>query len=166
MALIDDLKAMLNRYVSGGTPSGDTGAHFQQVAQSVDRGTLAEGIAAAMRSNDTPPFPLLASQLFASGSGEQKLAMLNTLFSSVPPDLRDQLSAIIPGLGPVTSTTGAEVVPPDAVQQLAQHAERHDAGIVDRMSALYAAHPGLIQTLGSTAMMIAMRAIADRHQPA
>jgi hypothetical protein len=166
MALFDDLKQMLNRYTSGAAPSGDTGAHFQQVAQSVDRGTLAQGIAAAMRSDDTPPFSQLVSQLFASGSGEQKLAMLNTLFSSVPPEVGAQLSSMIPGLGAVTSPTSAQAVSPDAVQQLAEHVQQHDAGIVDRMSALYAAHPGLIKTLGSAAMMIAMRAIAERHQPA
>ena len=166
MAFFNDLKQMLNQYTSGAAPSGDTGAHFQQVAESVDRGTLAQGIAAAMRSDDTPPFSQLVSQLFASGSGEQKLAMLNTLFSSVPADVRAQLPSMIPGLGAATSPTSAQAVTPDAVQQLAEHAEQHDAGIVDRMSALYAAHPGLIKTLGSTAMLIAMRAIAQRHQAA
>src|SRR5215831_13518209 len=102
MAFFEDLKQMLNQYTSGATPAGDTAAHFQQVAQSVDRGTLAQGIAAAMRSDDTPPFSQLVSQLFASGSGEQKLAMLNTLFSSVPPDVRAELPSMIPGLGAVT----------------------------------------------------------------
>jgi hypothetical protein len=119
-----------------------------------------------MRSDDTPPFSQLVSQLFASGSGEQKLAMLTTLFSSVPPDVRAQLPSMIPGLGGVTTPASAQAVSPDAVQQLAEHAEQHDASIVDRMSALYAAHPGLIKTLGSTAMMIAMRTIAQRHQAA
>jgi hypothetical protein len=165
MALFDDLKEMLNQYASGAAPPGDTGAHFQQVAQSVDGGTLAQGIAAAMRSDDTPPFAQLVSQLFASGSGEQKLAMLNTLLSSVPPDVRAQLSSVIPGLGAVTSATAAQAISPDAVQQLTQQAERHDGGIVEKMSALYAAHPMLVKTLGSAAMMIAMRKIAERHQP-
>ena len=166
MAFLNDLKQMLNQYVSGGAPSGDTGTHFQQVAQSVDSATLAQGIAAAMRSDDTPPFSQLVSQLFASGSGEQKLAMLTTLFSSLPPDVRAELPSMIPGLGPAISPTSAEAISPDAVQQLAERAQQHDAGIVDRMSALYAAHPGLIRTLGNAAMMIALRTIAQRHQPA
>jgi hypothetical protein len=165
MALFDDLKGMLNQYASGAAPSGDAGAHFQQVAQSVDRGTLAQGIAAAMRSDDTPPFAQLVSQLFGSGSGEQKLAMLNTLLSSVPPDVRAQLSSMIPGLGAAASATAAQAISPEAVQQLAQQVEQHDAGIVEKMSALYAAHPMLVKTLGSAAMMIAMRKIAERHQP-
>ena len=44
--------------------------------------------------------------------------------------------------------------------------EQHDGGIVDKMSALYAAHPTLVKTLGSAATMIAMRKIAERHSNA
>ena len=164
MAFFEDLKQMLNQYTSGAAPSGDTAAHFQQVAQSVDSGTLAQGIAAAMRSDDTPPFSQLVSQLFESGSGDQKSAMLSTLLSSVPPDLRAQLSSMIPGLGgAVTSASAAQAVSPDDVQQLAERVHQHDEGIVEKMSALYAKHPALVKTLGSAAMMIAMRKIGERH---
>ncbi len=67
---------MLAQYAAGATPTGDAGAHFQQVAQSVDSGTLVQGISAALRSDETPPFAQLVSQLFSSGSGDQKMAML------------------------------------------------------------------------------------------
>jgi len=60
--------------IRGHAPPGDTGVHFQQVAQSVDSGTLAQGIAAAMRSDETPPFAQLVAQLFESGSIDQKAA--------------------------------------------------------------------------------------------
>lgn len=165
MGLLDDVKDMLSQYASGAAPSGDTGAHFQQVARSVDAGTLAQGISAAMRSDDTPPFAQLVSQLFASGSGDQKMAMINTLLSSVAPSQRAQLSSLIPGLGAIPSAAAAQAISPDAVQQLAEHVEQRDPSIVDKMSALYAAHPTLVKTLGSAAMMIAMRAIAQRRQP-
>lgn len=165
MGLLDDMKGLLTQYASGAAPSGDTGAHFQQVAQSVDSGTLAQGIAAAMRSDQTPPFAQLVSQLFASGSGDQKMAMLNTLLSNVSPEQRAQLGALIPGLGTSASVTSdqATTVSPTAVQNLAQHVEQHNPGIVDKMSTLYAAHPTLVKTLGTAAMMIAMRKIAERH---
>ena len=165
MGLFDNVKGMLSQYAAGAAPAGDAGAHFQQVAQSVDSGTLAQGIAAAMRSDQTPPFAQIVSQLFASGSGDQKLAMLNTLLSSASPEQRAQLSSMIPGLG-TSATTGAAVasaITPEAVQTLAQHVEQGDAGIVDKMSTLYAAHPTLVKTLGSAAMMIAMRKIAEAH---
>ena len=164
MGLLDDVKGMLTQYASGTAPSGDAGTHFQQVAQAVDTGTLAQGIAAAMRSSDTPPFAQMVSQLFASGSNEQKLAMLTTLMSSVTPEQRAQLTSLIPGLGSISSASGAAGISPNMIQTLAQHVESHDAGIVDKMSALYAAHPTLVKTLGSAAMMIAMRQIAAHHQ--
>jgi hypothetical protein len=165
MGLLDDVKGLLTQYASGAAPSGDAGAHFQQVAQSVDAGTLAQGIAAAMRSDQTPPFAQLVSQLFASASGDQKLAMLNTLLSSVTPEQRAQLAALIPGLAAGASVTGAQAtaVTPAAVQSIAQRVEQHNPGIVDSMSSLYAAHPTLVKTLGTAAMIIAMRKIAERH---
>jgi hypothetical protein len=165
MGLFDNMKSVLAQYASGSAPEGDAGAHFQEVAQSVDSGTLAQGIAAAMRSDDTPPFAQLVSQLFASGSPDQKMAMLNTLLSSVSPEQRAQLSTLVPSLGAASSFTGAQAatVTPSAVQALAQHAEQHNAGIVDIMSSLYAAHPTLVKTLGTAAMMIAMRRIAQQH---
>jgi hypothetical protein len=168
MGLLDNLTSMLSQYASGSAPAGDAGAHFEQVARSVDSSTVAQGIAAALRSDQTPPFAQLASQLFASGSGDQKMAMINTLLSSLSPEQRAQLSALIPGLGGAASVTGAQAasVSPAAVQTIAQHVEQHDAGIVDKMSALYAAHPTLVKTLGTAAMMIAMRKIAERHQNA
>lgn len=126
---------MLTQYASGAAPSGDAGTHFQQVAHSVDSGTLAHGIAAAMRSDDTPPFAQMVSQLFASGSGDQEMAMLNMLRSSVSPEQRTQLSSLIPGLGAVSTTTGATMasaISPAAVQTLAQRVEQHDSGTSTR----------------------------------
>ena len=168
MGLLDNLTGVLAQYTSGSAPAGDPSAHFDQVAQSVDSGTLAQGIAEAMRSDQTPPFAQLASQIFASGSGDQKMAMINTLLSSMSPDQRTQLSALIPGMGATSSVTSAQAaaVSPTALQTLAQHVEQHDGGIVDKMSSLYAAHPTLVKTMGTAAMMIAMRKIAERHQNA
>ena len=68
MALLDNLKNLLGQYTSGTASEQDAAAHFQQVAQSADPGTLAQGIAAAMRSDQTPPFNELVAQLFANGS--------------------------------------------------------------------------------------------------
>ena len=167
MGLLDNVAGMLSQYASGQAPSGDADAHFQQVAESIDSGTLAQGIAAAMRSDQTPPFAQLVSQLFASGSGDQKAAMLGMLLSSVPPEQRARLSTLIPGVDAVSAATGAQAaaaISPAAVETLAKHVEQHDSGIVEKMSALYAAHPALVKTLGGVAMTIAMRKIAEFRQ--
>jgi hypothetical protein len=166
MPVIDDVKELLMQYATGGAPAGDIATHFQQVAQSVDSAALTQGIAAALRSDKTPPFSELVSQLFTSGSSEQKSAMLKTLVSVIPPERRQQISTVIPELGSVLPVSGDVIstkVAPDSVQKLAQHAEKQDASIVEKMSAVYAAHPALVRTLGATAMTIAMRAIAERR---
>jgi len=164
MGLFDDVKGMLAQYASGTAPAGDTAAHFDQMAKSVDQNTIAKGIAAAMHSNDTPPFAQMVSQLFANGSAEQKMAMITTLLSSIPSEQRARLSSMIPGLGSVASGAASpNAIPPSAVQTLAEHVEQHDPGIVEKMSAFYAAHPTLVKTLGSAAVMIAMRKIAQHH---
>jgi hypothetical protein len=165
MAVLDDVKELLEQYAGGAAPTGDASAHFAQVAESVDSGTLANGITAAMRSDDTPPFSQLVSQLFASGSGTQKAGMLDALLSAITPAQRAELSTTIPGLDAATGGADARTVstiPPDSVQQLAEHVEQQNTGIVERMSAFYAQHPTLVRTLGSAAMMIAMRKIAER----
>ena len=164
MGLLDDVKGMLAQYAAGTPPAGDASAHFDQIAQSVDRNTLAKGIAAAMHSTDTPPFAQMVSQLFANGSAEQKMAMISTLLSSITPEQRAQLTSMIPGLAGVASGAASPTaIPPSAVQSLAQHVEQHNPGIVEQMSAFYAAHPMLVKTLGSVAMMIAIRKIAQHH---
>jgi hypothetical protein len=165
MGWLDDMKGLLAQNASGGAPAGDPGAHFQKVAESVDSGTLSQGIAAAMRSDQTPPFAQMVSQLFSSGSPEQKTAMLSTLLSAVGPEQRAQLASLVPGVGAASAVTTdqAAALSPTAIQSLAEHVEQHDSGIVDKMSALYAAHPTLVKTLGSAAIMVAMRTIAQRH---
>jgi len=167
MAVLDDVKELLGKYAAGATASGDTAAHFQQVAQAVDSGTLAGGIAEALQSDQTPPFSKIVSQLFASGSGEQKRAMLNALVSAIPSDQRDKISATVPSVPSIsvdTTTESASAVTPKDVQKLADHAQKHDAGIIEKMSAVYAAHPALLKALGTGAMAIAMRKIAERGQ--
>jgi hypothetical protein len=165
MAVLDDVKELLKQYAGGSAPAGDVGAHFQQVAQSVDSGAMAGGIAAVMRSDKTPPFAQLVSQLFASGSSDQRAAMIEKLVSAIPPEQRARISALVPGLENVLANPGEAVarVSPSDVQQLARHAEQQDAGVVDKMSAFYAGHPMLVKTLGAAAMTIAMRTIADRN---
>jgi len=93
MGLFDSLTGIQAQHASGATPTGDAGAHFEQVAQAVAPGTLAHGVAAAMRSDQTPPFAQMVSQLFASGSGDQKMAMLNTLLSAASPEQRALLQS-------------------------------------------------------------------------
>jgi hypothetical protein len=51
---------------------------------------------------------------------------------------------------------------PAQVQTIAEHAEVHSPGIIEAMSRFYAQHPGLVKTLGSAALTIALAKIAER----
>jgi len=160
MGLFDELKGLAAQYTGGGAPVGNPSEHFDQLSKTVDSSTIAQGIAAAMRSDQTPPFAQLASQLFSNGSGDQKASMLNAILAAAP-----QLSSLIPGLGSGGTVTPqqAAAISPDAVQNLAHRAEQHDPSVIDKLSSVYANHPTLVKTLGTAAMVIAIRKVAEKY---
>ena len=160
MSLFDELKGLAAQYTGGGVPAGDPGAHFDQLSKTVDNSTLAQGIAAAMRSDQTAPFPQLVSQLFSNGSADQKASMLNAILAAAP-----QLSSLIPGLGSggTLNPQQASAISPDAVQKVAHQAEQHDPSVVDKLSSVYANHPTLVKTLGTAAMVIDIRKVAEKY---
>ena len=167
MGVLDNLKGILAQYTPGAPAPPAAEAHFDEVARSADPGTLAHGIAAALHSDQTPPFADIVSKLFAGASPEQKAGMLNTLLASATPEQRAQVAAMIPGASAgSTSVSGAQAdaVPADAVSSLAGRLQQGGAAVVDKMSAFYAQHPGLVKALGTTALVIAMRRIAERHR--
>src|SRR5262249_27522322 len=132
---------------------------------------LSTGLAEAFRSDQTPPFSQMVSQLFANGSPDQRAGMLNALLGAAPSSLQSSLGSLIPGLmagggaGVLSSLTGAQAsaISPDQVTNLAHQVHQNNPGVVEQMSSFYAQHPQLVQTLGSVAMMVAMRKIAERH---
>ena len=166
MTLLDTLKNALSQYASGSLSAPEAEQHFQQAAQSADHATLAHGISEAMRSHQTPPFAELVGKLFANGSPEQKAGMLNALLAAAPAGLRAQLSGLVPGLGASATAAPADAgnVSASAITSLAQKVEEHNPAVIDQMSGFYAQHPMLVKALGTAAMMIALRAIASRHQ--
>jgi len=166
MTLFDTLKGALAQYASGSLSPQDAEHHFQQAAQSADHATLAQGISEAMRSDQTPPFADLVSQLFANASPDQKAGMLNTLLAAAPANLRSQLSALVPGIGSGSAVAPADAsgVPTSAISSIAEKVEQHNPAVVDQLSSFYAQHPMLVKTLGTAAMMIALRSIAGRRQ--
>ena len=95
MGWFNQVGNLLKHYTSGGAaaaaPAPDAQAHFDQVAQAAPKGVIAEGLAAAFRSDRTPAFGQMLSTLFANSNGDQKAGMLNQLFSSVSPGMLTQV---------------------------------------------------------------------------
>ena len=176
MSWLDQVGQLLKQYTSGGTtgaaaaPAPDVHAHFDQVAQAAPASTLADGLAAAFRSNQTPAFGSLLSTLFSNSNGDQKAGLLNQLLSSGSPSLLTQVlsGAGLAGLAGAAGTRltpeQAQKISPEAVQQLAAHAEKADPSIIDSISSFYAQHSSLIKTLGGGVLTVALARIAERER--
>lgn len=152
---------------------------FDQIAQSAPSSAMADGLAAAFRSDQTPEFGQMAAQLFSNSSGQQRAGILNTLLRAAGPMILSQvlsrkaqsgggLSSLIGLLsgGQHTEVTPeqAEQIPADAVEEIAAQAEKKDPSVVDQVSNFYAQHPTLVKTLGAAVLSIALAKIAERQQ--
>ena len=145
---------------------------FEQFAQAAPPSALADGLSAAFRSNQTPAFDQMIGQLFSQSDGRQRAGILNTLIAALGPTIVSQvltrggasgLAGILGSGQREVTPEQAELVPPEAVQQVAAEAERKDPSVIDMISNLYAEHPTLIKTLGGAALTIALAKIAERH---
>jgi hypothetical protein len=171
MGILDSLSDVLKNYSGGQTQNTANAAeHFDQVAQVAPRSVIAEGLAAAFRSDKTPAFGNLVGNLFSQSSGEQKAGILNQLLASAGPGVLAQLAGGATSLprsaGQQITPDQAQAVSPEVVQQLATHAEKSDPSIVDKASAFYAQHSTLVKTLGGAALTIALAKVAERQRAA
>ncbi|HUP09413.1 MAG TPA: hypothetical protein VMU47_19795 [Caldimonas sp.] len=164
MSLLD----ILQQYAGGTPPSGtDVHAHFDEAARQASPQDLAPGIAAAFRSDQTPPFGQMVGQLFDRSNPQQQAGLLNQLIQAIGPAALSSVAggalgrALGAGSGgasatPAVTPAQAQQVPADAVAAAAAHAEQQDGSIVDKLSGFYAQHPDLVKGLGATALAIAL----------
>ena len=170
MSWLNQIADVLQNYSQGpGTrDEREVGTHFNQVAQAAPRDDLAGGIAEVFRSDQTPPFAQLVSQMFGNSNPNERANLLNTLLSSgagagVLGQIMQAAGISMPAAGgstPHVTPQQAAQIPPQAVQQAAERAEKSDPSIVDRLSQFYAENPKLVQTLGTLAMTMAMSHLA------
>jgi hypothetical protein len=149
------------------------GDDFDQLSQAAPQSALADGLAAAFRSDQTPAFGQMVAQLFRQSDGQQRASILNTLIATLGPTIISQLLSRggATGLGGLLGGGQNEVtpeqaaqVPPDVVEQIAERAEQKDPSIIDHLSNFYAEHPTLVKSLGAAALTIALAKIAQRQQ--
>lgn len=154
MGLLDILQQAI-----GG--NGSPEAHIDQVTQNASTGELGAGLAAAMRSDQTPPFGNMVGQLFGQSSPQQQAGVLNQILATLGPAAASALAGGV--LGRVLQPGQTQVTPdqashlsPAQVTEIAAHAEQQHAGVIDEVSQFYAQHSGLIKTLGGAAIAIAL----------
>ena len=167
MAWMNMLGGLVQQFAGGQATPEQAEQHFDTVAQAAPPGALASSLADAFRSDQTPAFGQLASQLFGNSNSSQKAGMLNALLASAGPALMSggagALLGRLAGGGqrPLTPEE-AEQVPPEVVNQLATHAEKHDPSVVDQVSGFYAQHTTLVKTLGGAVLAVTLAKLANR----
>ncbi len=185
MSWMDQLTGVLQQYTGTAAAQAPTTVHddFDHIAQNAPPSDLADGLAAAFRSEQTPEFGQMTGQLFSNSNGQQRAGILNTLLRAAGPMILSQvlsrrangnggsgggLSSLIGLLsgGQQTEVTPeqAQQIPAEAVEEIAAQAEKKDPSVIDQVSNFYAAHPTLVKTLGAAALTIALSQIAQRQQ--
>ncbi len=158
-----DLGGLLSSVLGGSASQED---HYHQVAQQASPDVLQAGLAAAFNSSQTPPFADMVAQMFGNASGSQRGAILGQLAEVLGPAA---IAAIARGgavgnFDPSHPTLGLDPhqVSPDQVQAMAEAAHQHGGDdVVGAMSGFFAQHSGLVKTLGSAALTIALSKMAD-----
>lgn len=190
MGLGFDIGKILQQYGGMNTqqPPQDVEQHFDEVAQSSQHDELADGLSAAFRSDQTPPFASMASQLFGQADSHQRAGMMNQLLGALGPSVIASMLGRGMGGGGMGGLGGgmggglgsllngmlgqqqmqvrpedADRLSPDEFQELAREAERENPGIIDQMSRFYAQNPALVKGLGGAALAIALGRMSQRR---
>jgi hypothetical protein len=164
MNAFDGLGNLLRQATSGNAPEPEVHAAYDQVSRQVPQESLADGVAHAIRSDQTPPFEQWAARSYRSAAPEQKAGLLNQILGALGAGGIAQALRGLGGPAPESQALSrgnvtpqeAERIPPETVEQLAQHAQRQDPSIVDRASRFYAEHPQLVKTMGVGALAVLM----------
>jgi hypothetical protein len=167
MGFMESLKGLLDQAASGDASTADVHAAYDQVARSVPQSSLADGIAHAFKSDQTPPFEQMVSGLYSQSNPQQQAGLLNQLMGALGPQGTQALggSAALAGLaqmlqGRTVTPQQAQQVSPQAVQTLAQQAAKKDPSIVDAAAGFYAQHPDLVKGIGVAALGLLMSKIS------
>lgn len=163
-----DLGNLLQQYLGGAANAGRALDDFDEVAQNAPRSALAQGVTEALRSDQTPPFAQMVSQLFDKSDPAERAGMLNQLLGSVGPGLLGSIGGGALGNLFRGNEAPAAVTPeiaatmsPEQVKQIAEQAEQENPGIVERMGDFYAEHPQLVKTIGGAALAIVLGRVAQ-----
>jgi hypothetical protein len=169
-----DIGNLLQQYLGGSAHANASRAldDFDQVANAAPRSAMAQGVTEALRSDQTPPFPQMVSQMFDHSDPNQRAGMLNQLLGGLGPGLLSSVAGGVLGNlfrgndAPASiSPEQAAKMTPEQVEQIAANAEKENPGIVDRMGEFYAENPTLVKAVGGAALAIILGRVAQgmRH---
>lgn len=152
MGLLD----LLQQVVGAGSE-----AHFDKVVQNASMDQLGAGLAAALRSDQTPAFGQMIGNLFEKSNASQQAGVLNEILAALGPAALSSVAGgvlgrmLAPGQTQLTPEEASQLTP-GQVNEIATHAEHAHPGIVDQVSQFYAQHSGLVKTLGGAVLALAL----------
>ena len=159
MGLLD----VLNQLTSAGSVSEQ---HFDQAAQAAPLDVLGSALAGAFRSDETPPIGNMVGQLFGNSNAQQQAGLINQILAAVGPAAAASVAGgvlgriLSPGASKVTADQASQLTP-DEVQEVVTHAHTANPDLAEQLGNFYAQHSGLIKTLGSAALLVAMTKMKD-----
>jgi hypothetical protein len=167
---LDAISGLAQRYSGqgSGTSSAPEDPHqdFDEVARHAPPEEVAGGLSQAFRSDRTPAFPEMVSNLFRNSDPNQRAGLLNRLLAGIGPGalagLPGGLAGLLGGRGEVTPQQ-ANQISPDQVQVIASHAEKQNPSVVDQVSSFYSQHPQVVKALGGLALTIALQHMMRRQ---
>lgn len=109
MDLMGQLGELLGQYsgANANEAPAEVEQHFDEVAQNVPAGALADGLAAAFRDTTaTPAFGNMAAQLFGNSGGSQKADVMNMLMAAAGPIIMQKMMGGNSGGGGIESALG------------------------------------------------------------
>jgi hypothetical protein len=169
MGLLENLGSLVNQFAAGTASSADVHSAYDSVAHAVPQTTLADGISHAFKSDQTPPFEQMVSNLFNQSSPDQKAGLLNQILASLGPNAAQALGASggLAGLtgilsGGAVTPQQAQQVPSQTVEVLAQQAAKKDPTIMDQAAGFYAQHPTLVKAIGAGALALLLSRMSRR----
>ena len=186
MQWMNQIGGLLQQYgeANPNQPTDTIEDDFDQVTQAAPPNMVSQGLAEAFRSDQTPPFNQMVTQLFNNSNNQQRASILNTLIAAAGPMVLQHVMSRMGGgqgtgqqsgggLGSLIGLIGggsgqphitpeqAARIPPEAVQEIAREAENQDPSVIDRISDFYSEHPTLVKTLGAAALTIALMKVAQ-----
>ncbi|HTD59523.1 MAG TPA: hypothetical protein VK679_02670, partial [Gemmatimonadaceae bacterium] len=111
--------------------------------------SLANSIAHAMQSNQTPAFSQIVGTLFSQANPSQRSGILSQLLTAA---------------GSSATPIQAQQMSPEAVAQLAEQAHAANPAVINEMSALFAQHPQLVKGLGAEVLGVVMTHLSAQHR--
>lgn len=169
MSWMNEIGTLLQQYkgASAASPPPSAADDFTKVADHAPASALSDALSAAFHSQSTPSFGEMIAQLFAQSDGAQRSGILNHLIAAAGPAAsamglptsRNPLGGTPAAVAPEQ----AQQLSSEAIQRLAEEAQKRDPSIVARASEFYAQHPALVKTLGVGALAVMMSHLSQRH---